>query len=133
VGAHTTPFTIEFYEDEAGRKPALEWLQALDAHPRRVIGTAMREILQQQGVQVCATSFGKQLGKGLFEFRVREQELLFRVFCHAHGDRLILRLGGYDKEKDPSPGRQAAEIEAARQRLTAWTARQQADRKRRGR
>lgn len=133
MGAQAPRHTIEFYEDEAGRKPALEWLQGLDRRSRRVIGTAMREILQQQGVQVCGTSFGKQLGKGLFEFRVREEELLFRVFCHAHGDRLILLLGGYDKGKDPSPGRQVAEIEAARQRLTAWNARQQADRKRQGR
>jgi hypothetical protein len=117
MGAEPPRFTIEFYVDAAGRKPALDWLQGLDARPRRIIGTAMREILQDQGIQVCSTSFGKQLSQGLFEFRLREDEFLFRVFCHAHGERLILLLGGYDKGKDPTDRRQQAEIEEARHRL----------------
>ncbi|MEA2616724.1 MAG: hypothetical protein QOE72_2507 [Chloroflexota bacterium] len=125
MGAQPPPYTIEFYEDEAGRKPALIWLQGLEQRPRRIIGTAMQQILQHQGVHVCSTSFGKQLGKGLFEFRLREEEFVFRVFCHAHGDRLILLLGGYDKGKDAGEGRQDAEIAGARQRLTVWAARQQ--------
>jgi hypothetical protein len=45
---------------------------------------------------------------------------LFRVFCHTHGDRLILLLAGYDKGADPSPRRQNAEIALARARLRDW-------------
>lgn len=117
------PYEIDFYEDGAGRKPALEWLQGLERRQRRIVGTALRELLAHQGINICSTSFGRQLGEGLFEFRLREEELLVRVFCHAHGQRLILLLGGYDKGKDPARKRQEAEIAEARRRLKAWTAR----------
>ena len=43
-----------------------------------------------------------------------------RVFCHAHGDRLILLLGGYDKGADPSRTRQQREIAEARRRLADY-------------
>lgn len=34
-------------------------------------GVAMAEILQAEGINVCRTGYGKQLGDGLFEFRLR--------------------------------------------------------------
>jgi len=114
-------YRIEFYEDESGRKPVLGWIRDdLDVRERRVLGTAMREILQQQGVGVCGTPFGRQLGGGLFEFRLRESELLLRVFCHAYGERIVLLVRGYDKGADPSAKRQTREIAEARRRLARW-------------
>lgn len=113
-------YRIDFYEDRAGRKPCLDWLRDLDPLKRRVVGTALREILQEQGSNVCASPYGKQLGGGLFEFRLREGDLLFRVFCHAFGDQVVLLLSGYDKGEDPSKKRQDREIAEARKRLTAW-------------
>jgi hypothetical protein len=99
--ANPSPYTIEFYE-EAGRKPVLEWIRNdLTPYKRRPLGIAMREILQRQGVQVCGTAFGSQLGDGLFEFRLREQGLLLRVFCHACGDKVVLLLGGTTKAMTP--------------------------------
>ena len=99
----------------------------------------MAEILQAEGVGVCRTGYGKQLGDGLFEFRLRHdaaeilrslgkparpepggERILLRVFCHAHGDRIVLLLGGYDKGVDPSPKRQQHEISTARKRLTSF-------------
>jgi putative component of toxin-antitoxin plasmid stabilization module len=84
---------------------------------------------------VCRGAYGKQLGEGLFEFRLRHdageilrslrkpardepqsERILLRVFCHAHGDRLVLLLGGYDKGADSSK-RQQREIAEARRRL----------------
>ncbi len=87
---------------------------------RRVIGTALREILQEQGMGVCGTAFGRQLGGGVFEFRPREGNLLVRAFCHAYGDKFILLLAAYDKGQDPSAKRQQKEIERARRRLSDW-------------
>ena len=113
-------YEIEFYEDEDGRKPALDWIRDLDRRKRRILGTAMAEILQAQGVGVCGTPFGKQLGNGLFEFRLRDDELLLRVFCHAYGTRIVLLLSGYDKGEDPTQRRQQREIAEARKRLEAW-------------
>lgn len=130
-------FTIEFYEDEHGESPVLRWLrEELTPTQRRAIGVAMSEILQEEGIGVCRTGYGKQLGDGLFEFRLRHdaaeilrsvgktprpeaggERILLRVFCHAYGDRIVLLLGGYDKGADPSPKRQQREIADARKRL----------------
>jgi len=126
VSEQQYPYALVFYEDESGRKPVLEWIQnELSREQRRALGTAMREILQRHGVGVCGTEFGRQLGNGLFEFRLREEGLLLRVFCHAFGDKLVLLLNGYDKGKDVSGRRQEAEIEVARRRLRQWRGRRQ--------
>jgi hypothetical protein len=102
----------------------------------------MFEILQYEGPNVVGTNFGKGLGGGLFEFRLDQDaaqvlarkgkrarpegesaKILLRVFCHAHGDRIVLLLGGYDKGERPSARHQQAQIELARTRLKAWRAR----------
>lgn len=75
-------YRIEFYEDGRGNQPVLHWLrEELTAAQRRAIGVAMREVLEEMGVGVCKTEFGRQLGGGLFEFRLRQdaEEVLRRV------------------------------------------------------
>jgi len=136
------PFDLEFYDDpETGRLPVLDWIKNdLSPYQRRAIGVAMSEVLQKLGVDVCESQYGRQLGDGLFEFRLRhdadeiiakhtdktpagepdEGKILLRVFCHAHGNRLILLLGGYDKEADPSDKREDKEIKLARKRLAEY-------------
>ncbi|WP_242393778.1 type II toxin-antitoxin system RelE/ParE family toxin [Anaeromyxobacter oryzisoli] len=135
-------YEIEFYEDEHGDVPVLRWLREdLTPRKRRALGTAMNRVLQELGIDVCGTEFGRPLGKGLFEFRLRradlakvvpaaggtdagEAKLLLRVFCHAHGNKLILLVGGYDKGADTSAKRQDREIAVARMRLKDWQNRQ---------
>lgn len=145
LGSAPVPrYEIEFYEDTDGDMPVRRWLrEELSARKRRALGTAMNNVLQELGVGVCGTEFGRQLGKGLFEFRLRgadlaevvpaagaadpaEAKMLLRVFCHAHGDKLILLLGGYDKGEDASSKRQDNEIATARKRLEDWRNRQRA-------
>jgi hypothetical protein len=133
----TGAYKLEFFADDDGTKPVLAWIKNdLTPAQRRAVGTAMRRVLQVNGVRVCSSSWGKQLGGGLFEFRVRRtgaqminegwakpdsidasERILLRVFCHAYGDRLILLIGGYDKGSEPSRRRQQREIEIARARL----------------
>lgn len=133
-------FTLEFYEDKHGDSPVLRWLrEQLTPTQRRAIGVAMAEILQFEGIGVCRSGYGKQLGDGLFEFRLRHdaaeilqslgkharpelggERILLRVFCHAYGDRVVLLLGGYDKGADPSRKRQQREIAEARRRLATF-------------
>lgn len=109
------------------------WLrEELTLAKRQALGYAMQIVLQRLGVAVCGTEFGRQLGGGLFEYRLRRDlrdrvpageeagRILFRVFCHAHGDRLILLLAAHDKGADPSARRQNAEIALARARLRDW-------------
>jgi hypothetical protein len=121
-------YRLEFYEDARGDKPVLRWIrEELTRTQRAALGRAMREVLQERGIGVCGTEFGRQLGMGLFEFRLRRvaegddaTRILLRVFCHAYGDRVVLLLGGYDKGADPSPRRQNDEIAIARSRLAGW-------------
>lgn len=134
-------YTIEFYDDpETGAQPVVAWMRSLTWYQRRAIGVALTEVLQRHGIDVCATEWGKQLGDGLFEFRVRhdageiiamftnkepdnepdEARLALRVFCHAHGDRLVLLCAGYDKAADPSEKREDREIALARRRLREY-------------
>ena len=121
--------------------PALRWIKEdLSGTKRRALGMAMNEVLQRHGVQVVGErSWGRQLGEGLFEFRVDRtvkaddevaEKIVLRVFCHAHGDRKVLILHGYDKGKSPASRRQQREIELARSRLTAWRAARAAQAKR---
>ncbi len=133
------PYELEFYVDANGKEVVREWLRGLSLRKKQIIGATMNEVLQHLGVGVCETKFGRQLGGGLFEFRVRvdagsvqpglpPEKVLLRVFCHAHGNRIVLLLGGYDKGEDPSAKRQQAEIELARKRLAEWRSRQAGNR-----
>ena len=137
MGFHlVATYQLEFYEDVTGDQPVLRWLrEELPLAKRKALGHAMNTVLQQLGLGVCGTEFGKQLGGGLFEFRLRRDlrnpaggreeagRVLLRVFCHAHGDRLLLLVGGYDKGEHPSPRRQSTEIALARARLKDWQVR----------
>lgn len=125
------PFELEFYVDGEGNEVVRSWLRGLSLRKRQVFGAAMNSVLQHLGVAVCETKYGKQLGGGLFEFRLRQdadsmepglppEKILLRGFCHAHGDKIVLLLGGYDKGEDPSRKRQQGEIEVARKRLADW-------------
>ncbi|MCX6363361.1 MAG: hypothetical protein NTW58_04185 [Actinobacteria bacterium] len=130
-------FTLEYYRTENGHDPVRRWIDRdLSASQRRAVMAALRYLLATEGVGICASEYGRHLGRGLFELRVRHDEqtilkkagladraeatranVLLRVFCHAMGDRIVLVLGGYDKGSDPSPRRQAREIALARRRL----------------
>lgn len=135
------PYTIEFYADpETGREHVREWIvQDLTPFQRRSIGIAMSEILEVHGINVCDTEYGKNLGGGVFEFRLRHgadeiaamftgktpdvrdrEPILLRVYCHAYGDRIVLLLAGYDKRDDASKKRENTEIKLARKRLTEF-------------
>lgn len=136
------PYKLEFYADESGSKPALEWIKNdLSETKRRAIGAAMEQYLQTQGRAVCDDkAWGKPLGSGLFEFRLmrvhkyevevdgeaveKTEKMSLRVFCHAYGERKILILGGYDKGRHSGSSRQQREIEIARGRLRDWKARE---------
>lgn len=137
---------IEFFEDDDGTKPVLDWIKNdLSLTKRLALGNAMREILEVHGIRVCQTEWGKQLGKGVFEFRLRmagsqvvhegwateakadsSEQILLRVFCHAYGDKIVLLLAGYDKGKEPSSKRQERELKLARKRLNRHMEREKA-------
>jgi hypothetical protein len=145
-------FTIEFFQDDSGRSPVEEWMEsALTDLELAALLSGFEHVLSHHGVNVCASEWGKQLGEGLFEFRVRHTaeetdsmfggkppgtghgRVLLRVFCHAYGNKVVLLLNGYDKGGDPSAKRQEREIRLARRRLEEFRQRQARERKFRGR
>lgn len=140
------PYELEFYDDGNGREPVRRWLDSLSEDKRAAAMRGLSLVLAEQGAGVADSEYGKALGDGLYEFRLRhstreivekfrpqladrlgpfpDDPVLLRVFFHPHGDRLILLLGGYDKGKDPSRRRQRKEIDLARARLKTWRGRQ---------
>ena len=137
-------YEMEFYEDESGSEPCREFIDGLPVPKKLALRAALVNILGRQGPDVCDTEFGKNLGQGLFEFRLRHSEavilgrvrpdlarkiaeasdggkILLRVFFHPYGEKIVLLLAGYDKGSDPSTRRQNREIAAARKALRRWT------------
>lgn len=135
-------WTLEFYEEE-GREPVLDFLRGLDEFKEQAVAAALRNVLAYEGIGVCASTWGKWVrgAPGIFEFRVRHNAatilrergatvpddlndshsgILLRVFCHAHGRKVVLLLAAYDKGREPSAKRQNAEIKRAKQRLARW-------------
>lgn len=142
---------IEFYEDEDGEAPCRTWIEEdLTDVQRDALVSALQLVLASQGIDVCRSEWGKALGQGLYEFRLRHtaaeveamfggaspgakagERVLLRVFFHPHGNRIVLLLGGYDKGADPNDRRQGREIAKARTRLADFKARTPRQRRRR--
>ena len=142
----TAPYTLVLYAEASGKEPLADFLEGLESQKRAALVAALSEILAYQGLDVCATEYGKNLGKGLAEFRLRHSydeiirrfpggrlpsppvrerggSVLLRVFFDAYGDKFVLLLGGYDKGRRPSKKRQEAEIVRARKRLREFKSR----------
>ena len=106
------PWTIELFEDDDGRQPVRDWIVGLDSPKRASVIAGIEVLLAEFGLDICRTEYGKQLGGGLFELRIRHEadvlrqrgertgertggsrrEILLRVFCHAYGDKVVLLL-----------------------------------------
>jgi hypothetical protein len=132
---------VEFYADPGGREPCREWAEDLSPQKRAAFGAAVRLVLARRGLDVVETEYGKALGDGLYEFRVRwtaseirhkveglppdevggaPEAIVLRVFFCTAGRKIILLLSGYDKARDPSDRRQQREIAKARKLLSAY-------------
>jgi hypothetical protein len=140
----STPYVLKFYADAHGDEPVLNWLRRLAPRKRRALGVAMFEILQFEGPHVVGTNFGKWIGGGIFEFRLDQDaaqvlqrkgkkatpedsersKILLRVFCHAHGQKIVLLFAGYDKAVRPGARHQNEQVQLAKLRLKDWGARQ---------
>ena len=148
-------YELEFFRSADGSEPVRRFIDSLSNDKRDALLAALAHILARQGLGVCGSEWGKQLGGGLAEFRLRHDEreviaregtipepdlpdpspekILLRVFFHAHGRRLVLLLSGYDKGVRPSTRHQQREIERARGYLKEWQATQAREQRTSGR
>jgi phage-related protein len=78
-----------FYFTETGNAPVREWLKALDAEDRRIIGTDIRtvEFGWPIGMPVC-----RAIGNGLFEVRstITGKRIARILFCIHLGTMVLL-------------------------------------------
>jgi putative component of toxin-antitoxin plasmid stabilization module len=133
---------VEFYADERGREPCREWAEKLSPIKRAAFLAAVEVVLTRQGINVASNEFGKALGGGLYELRIRQtaieirqrvaglppnelgdsppEAVLLRVFFCTAGRKIILLIDGYDKGGNPSEKRQNREIENARKLMRAY-------------
>lgn len=124
------------------------FFRRLGDYNQAVLAAAIEQVLERLGPDTCSGEWGKALGKGLYEFRVRRsleailreagldapaavngphRQVALRVFCTFHGEKIVVLLGGYDTQRDPSKKRQTREIENARRALASWKERQKRD------
>ena len=136
---------VEFYADVNGRESCREWAERLSPQKRAAFIAAIRLVLACRGLDVVKTDYGKALGEGLYEFRIRwtaaeishkvsglpsadiggaPEEILLRAFFSTAGRKIILLLSGYDKARHSSDRWQQREIAEARRYLAAYRERQ---------
>ena len=138
-------WTVEAWEDDrTGKCPFAVWFGKLDQYEQAVVDAVIENIVKPLGMDICDTEWGKPLGGGLYEVRIRrtlsavrtwgspasgdaeapvagEHAVLLRLFVTFHGDHVVLLFQGYDKGKDPSARRQEKEIKTARKHLRSWS------------
>ena len=131
---------VEFYADDQGREPCREWAERLSPTKKAAFLAAIEVVLTPQGINVASNEFGKALGDGLYELRIRQtateirqrvadlppdevdsppEAVLLRVFFCTAGRKIILLMSGYDKGENTSQRRQNREIENARRLMRA--------------
>lgn len=114
---------------------------SLPEYEQAVLTAAIEHILETHGIDICSGEWGKPLGDGLYEFRVRkslhailsesgaelpsdlagtDRQVLLRVFCTFHGSKIVLLYSGYNKKANSSKKRQQREIEKARTLHKRW-------------
>ncbi|HXW87127.1 MAG TPA: hypothetical protein VEJ42_02610 [Streptosporangiaceae bacterium] len=133
-------WTVEFYQDDSGREPCREWAESLSSQKRAAFQAVLRLVLIPRGLDIVGSEYGKALGQGLYELRIRwtasevahkvsgldvaevgtPEKILLRVFFCTAGRKIILLMSGYDKADDPSERRQNREIQRARKMITAY-------------
>ncbi|MGH3304552.1 MAG: hypothetical protein ACRDOK_23310 [Streptosporangiaceae bacterium] len=100
----------------------------------------LRLVLIPRGLDIVGSEYGKALGQGIYELRIRwtasevahkvsgldvaevgpPEKILLRVFFCTAGPKIILLMSGYDKADDPGERRQNREIQRARKMITAY-------------
>lgn len=109
---------IELYATVDGTCPFEAWHRKLPAGRQVVINESMQAQLVRRGTGVCSDDWGRALGGGLYELRMRQRGVLLRVFFAPIAERRLLVLGGLDKGRHAK--RQTAAIQACRDRLAEW-------------
>ena len=105
--------TVVFYQEADGDVPVLDWLTQLQKHNAKAFAKCMArvELLEQLGHQL-RRPHADSVGQGLYELRIREGRVHYRILYSFHGDSQAPLLHGFTKERLLPP----AEIQRALER-----------------
>jgi phage-related protein len=102
---------VEFIEFSAIERA----LKRLRPNQLRVAVGALVRDFETHGLDLFAVGSAKHLGRGLAEYRYRDDpEVLVRFFFYLEVNRCVVVLSAYDKKRAPSASRQQKEIAKAR-------------------
>ena len=101
---------VIFYRTTGGNEPVREWLKALPAEDRKIIGDDLKTA--QYGWPLGMPLIRK-LEAGLWEVRSRLRDRIARVIVTVEGDTMVL-LHGLIKKSEKLP---LQDLQLARQRL----------------
>ena len=116
------------YEDASGFSPFVNWYNnELDAETQGLIQQTFDLVLKRRGTGMIGSKYLKPLGDHLYQLRIkrpnhdRSDKILIRIYLCFDFSYGVHVFSGYDKGKDDTRTRQAAEIAKARLLLTEWS------------
>jgi phage-related protein len=94
-------WAIEFYEDEAGRRPVEEFLERLS---QQQVGKILQvlQMLEEWGPRL-PFPYSSQVEGRLRELRVHYGRTLYRVFYYADAQRTFVLLHAFEKRSQAVP------------------------------
>lgn len=106
---------VAFYRERNGRSPALDWL---DSIPTRALDKCRMRIerLAEFGHELRRPE-ADYLGEGIYELRLKESSVNYRLLYFFHGRRLAVISHGFVKQRSSVP---RGEIMAAIRRKRAF-------------
>jgi len=105
-------WAIEFYEDEAGKRPVEEFLERL---PEQQVGKILQvlQMLEEWGPRL-PFPYSSQVEGRLRELRVHYGRTLYRVFYYADAQRTFVLLHAFEKRSQAIP---ESELQVALNRM----------------
>lgn len=111
-------FEVDFYEDEKGRSPVLDFISSLDAKMKaKVFGRI--ELLEKNG-PLLGMPFARHLDDGIFELRTVQGSNITRILYFFVVEERVVLTHGFVKKTQKTPAR---ELDRARRLREDWRTR----------
>ncbi|MEO0852050.1 MAG: type II toxin-antitoxin system RelE/ParE family toxin, partial [Cyanobacteria bacterium J06648_11] len=95
------PWRIEFYSSASGNVPVVDWLKQQSPKVRAEFQQRFR-LLQERGTAVGLPHV-RPLGDKLYEIRLKQDKIIYRVIYFAFTERRFVMLHGFQKKQQSTP------------------------------